>query len=431
MKKKSLLLGIVILLGSMLLYSQKTIEIQKTIDGSMEEVEEAMKEVEEVMKEVEKEAGIIVSFDLKGEDRYTKPFMGVYFEDLCFPKARELKYQNLHGILITGIVKGSPANYFRLLDEDILMKINDEIVIDKKKFGKIIDSHYIGDKVKLTVFRDGQQKVIDFMFGARDKIINENGELVDKPEMIKEKEEKIKKKKKRLSVGYGGGCWYPIWFIPDFTDFNEMLAELEFHENTFPEKGFLMHGGGGLGPVGKGWFIGGMGSGYDNKETTKIDWTHFKEGQEVTETIARTAEYKINYGGVTLDKRFALSKKIIGSLGMMLGWGNTQYKIQQSDKNQDLTNFDFNEDLNDQINNYYDYVSTLKMNSDYMLIQSKFMLMYRILDWLALRTEVGYMYSYSAKGWKGVWNGESVKVANEPNLDMNGITLVVGPWFGF
>ncbi|HHE38451.1 MAG TPA: PDZ domain-containing protein [Candidatus Cloacimonetes bacterium] len=426
MKKKSLLLVVVIILGSFLLYSQTTVdseEIQK-------EVDEAMKEVQEAMKEVEKETGITVDLNLKGEDYYTKPFMGVYYEDLTMKKARELGYNQFYGILLTGIVKNSPAKYYRLLEEDILMKIDDDKVLDKSKFGKLIDAHYVGDKVKLTIFRDGQQKVIDFMFGARNKIINEKGELVDKPETVKKEEEKIKKKK-RLSVGHGGGGWYPIWFMPDFEEFNLMLAELEFQTETFPEKGFLMHGGGGQGNVGKGWFIGGMGAGYSNKETTKHDWTHYVENQEVTKTVSRTAEYKISYGGVTLDKRFALSKKIVGSFGMMLGWGNTQYKIQQYDKNQDLDNFDFGGDLNDQMDNYYDYVSTLKMNNDYMLFQPKFMLMYRILDWLSLRAEAGYMKSYSAKGWKGVWNGESVKVENEPKLDMDGITLVVGPWFGF
>ena len=59
------------------------------------------------------------------------------------------------------------------------------------------------------------------------------------------------------------------------------------------------------------------------------------------------------------------------------------------------------------------------------------MLMWRILDWLSMRTEVGYVGSYSIDGWTAKFNGESVQLENEPDVSMDGLTISIGPWFGF
>ncbi len=59
------------------------------------------------------------------------------------------------------------------------------------------------------------------------------------------------KEKPRAGVGYGGGSWYPVWYTPDFTDINQVLAGLEFRE--LREEGILLNGGGGKGNIGNGW----------------------------------------------------------------------------------------------------------------------------------------------------------------------------------
>ncbi len=413
--KKILVLVLVLSVVSLSLLAQEVqvnVNVDEELEEAMEEFDEAMEELDKAMEEIP-----IISIERKSSDT---PKMGVYLSDLDFQDAYEMHYPACYGVYVSGVVQGGPSDEAGIIKDDIIMEFDGKKVKFEDHLVTLIKSKNIGDEVEVVLFRSEEILSTKVILGTlhpkkeKDIIITKDGKI-----------------KKKYSVGDGGGSWFPIWFMPDFKDFNGMLAELDFQEETFSEKGFLIHGGGGQGNVGKGWFIGGMGAGYSNKETTKHDWTHFIDSLEVTNTISRTAEYEIGFGGVTLDKRFALSKKIIGSVGMMLGWGNTQYKIQQHDKNQELGNFDFNEDLNAQMDDYYDYVSTLKMKNDYILVQPKFMLMYRILDWLSFRAEAGYMLSYSAKGWQGVWNGESVKVENEPKLDLDGLTLVIGPWFGF
>lgn len=283
----------------------------------------------------------------------------------------------------------------------------------------LIKSKNIGDEVEVKLFRDEETYLT--------KLILSTLKPAGKKEIMITKDGKTKK---RLSVGDGGGGWLPIWFKLDVSEFNDFLAKLGFDEETFSEDGFLIHGGGGKGNVGKGWFIGGMGCGYENTETTKHDWVHYKNGIEDTAKVSRKAKYNVNYWGFTLDKRFAIFRKFVTSLGFMIGWGHNSYEISQRDNNGDISNFDFN-DPSQELDNYYDYESIIKLKSDYILFQPKAMVMWRILDWLNMRAEVGYVGSYSIDGWTAKFNGESVQLENEPDANMDGLTISIGPWFGF
>ena len=146
--------------------------------------------------------------------------------------------------------------------------------------------------------------------------------------------------------------------------------------------------------------------------------------------VSRKVNYDIGYGGVTLDKRLGISNNIITSLGFMIGWGSNQIKLSQTDDNGSLPNFDFN-DPSVNLDEYYDFRSKLKLNQDFILFQPKAMLMFRILEWLSIRSEVGYMLSHSTDGWKAKWNGERVKLENAPDSTLDGLTFTIGPWFGF
>jgi len=423
MKKTTGLMLAILLLSGMVLQAQNNVKV--TMDKEMKKIETSSPYGNIV---VTKTVSKVDSKDSK-YDVYKKPFMGIYPDDITLKKARELNYKKFYGVLVTGIVSESPANYYRLLEDDIIMEIDGKKVLDDEILDKINAAYHVGDKVKLKIFRNGQEKTIDFMFGARDKIINEKGELVDKKTGLLNVEKTNKKGK--FSVGDGGGSWIPVWFQPDVTDLNKVLSALDFGNETFSEKGFLLQGGGGKGNVGKGWFIGGMGAGYSNSETTKHNWIHYKNGILDTALVSRKASYKVKFGGVTLDKRFALSKHFIGSIGFMLGGGFNKIDISQNDNNGAIPNYDFDNDGSGQMDDYYDYVSNLSLEKKYLIFQPKAMFMYHFLNWLGIRAEAGYILSYSTKGWKTERNGESVKIVNEPTSNMNGLTLSIGPWFGF
>ena len=225
------------------------------------------------------------------------------------------------------------------------------------------------------------------------------------------------KKKKKLSVGHGGGGWIPVWFVDDneFTDINHVLDAYGF--NGLDKKGILMQGGGGHGNVGKGWFIGGMGTRYSiDKKKGHIT----EDGEPVT----RRMLYTNGYGGVTLDKRIALTKNLVTSLGFMLGWGGHNLQISQTDGAYNW--LELNDDMDKSANN------AIEIEKNYILFQPKATVMYRILDWLSIRAEGGYMLSHSyTGGWDAISCEDNFEIDNSPETPYQGYTISIGPWFGF
>ena len=332
MKKKSIIIGLMLLTAAFL-FSQKTevikqnTEIAQEANNALEEVgQELEEEMHEMRNKLNKEDLNIpeLNFDIDiSSSESNKAYMGVYSENMDFNKARELHYNKMYGILITGIVPNSAAHYYRLRSDDILMEINGEKVLNSKKFSSILSSYFAGEKIDLKIFRNGKEITIPFILGTKNQTITSSGKV------IMEKKNSTDKKKK-LSVGYGGGSWIPVWFMPDFTDVNAIITNVGFSE--LRDNGIFLNGGGGKGFVGKGWFLGGMGAGYsiDRKKGMILN-----QNQPDEISVTRRMQFSIGYGGVTLDKRLAISKNIITSLGFMLGWGNTELQIAQTDGNYD------------------------------------------------------------------------------------------------
>jgi len=386
--------------------------VTKTIDDSLNEVEVKVLQIGDLDDLENLEALEGLGIDLQkilkqnhiqivgdGIDYCETPFMGVYFEDLALEKATELGFNEKHGILITGIVDGTPAKYYRLLKDDVIVAVDDKQVKNEKAMLKIIASHYVGDKVKLSIFRDGEIKEIDFVFGSRNSKITADGKVIKKA---------IKKKKKNR--GYGGGSWIPVWFQPDLTDVNDVLAGFGVEELS--ETGFLMQGGGGKGNVGNGYFIGGMGAGYCTTSSKEIE----EEGEEFTQQV----DYEFGFGGVTLDKRVAISKKIVFGFGCLLGGAENLITVSKIDGN-----VDWNELENNQSTSF-------KMSKAYFVVQPKFNVLFRLTNWLAIRGEVGYMKGYSPyNGWKYSVVENDFDIADSPNTSIDGLSFSIGPWFGF
>jgi len=396
-------------------------EVEKALEEAGKEVEEAMQEVEESLSEISPSSEIEV--EEKNESAET-PFMGVYLDDIDFEDAYEMHYDYNYGVLLDGVVKGGPADKAGLMKGDIIMEFGGEKARYEDRLTSLIKSKHVGDKVEVKYFRDEKIMTTTLILGSRKP---------KKEEQYKEitKEGKVIRKKK-LSVGYGGGSWIPVWYQPDLKDINNILSDLGFKKETFSENGFLLQGGGGKGTIGKGWFIGGMGAGYENSETTRHDWVHYNnDGILDTANVSRSAKYKVSFGGVTLDKRFALSRKFVGSFGFLLGAGKNSIGISQTDNSGNFANFDCEKDPSGDMDSSYIYKSTFSLKQKFLAFQPKVMLMYRINSWLGIRAEAGYMTSYSPNGWKAKRNGESVKIINGPDTSMNGYTFTIGPWFGF
>jgi hypothetical protein len=222
-----------------------------------------------------------------------------------------------------------------------------------------------------------------------------------------------------FSHGYGGGGWIPVHFMPDLGDLNGVLNNIGFSD--LPESGLLLHGGGGKGPIGNGWFIGGMGAGYtlDRKIHTTVITT---DGDN---DVIRRMKFGTGFGGVTLDRRYKISQKFMGGMGFLLGGGAKKLEISQASGEYNWE--DIGGGFSEGTNGYF------KLRKGYLVFQPKAMLHYRITPWLSIRSEIGYYMGFSFKnGWEAEIGEDSFEVLQSPDSNFyDGITFTIGPWFGF
>lgn len=396
---KRALISIAILslgLGS-LIAQPKEVIVQK-------EGKEIRMEIEEAMSDMPGGPKMIMKFNqqtVAGDEAADAPYFGIFVEDLNFPKAQELLYTGTTGVLVTGVVPDSPAWNHRLQEDDILLSIDGKEITNYATFEKIRKQYRAGDAVQLGYFRAGTSEMIDFTFGSRT--------AAKTSEAPGEKPGKTKK-----SVGYGGGSWVPTWVSTDMTDVNHVLTGMGF--SPMNEDGLLMQGAAGKLPVGKGFFIGGAVSSFEDEK--KI-----QDSEDPQYHL--WMRYENTFGGVTLDKRFAITKNLIFSGGFLLGGASHTIEVLKSNSNYDWADWD--QTVLDSQNNHSE------ANRKYLVVQPKAELMYRLLPWFGLRAEGGYTYGYAPKdGWrvKGI-NGESFEVLNSPNTEYQGYTVTIGPWFGF
>jgi len=401
MKKILLVVLVAMFLSSINLFAQVEIEEGVNVYEIDMEVEEALMEVEEALDDMN--FNILVS-----RTSEEQPRMGVFLSDMDFEDAYKIHYPYCYGVYVTGVTHDGPAQKAGLAKGDIIMEFDGKQAKFESKLVKLIKSKSIGDEVKVKIFRDEEIFIANLTLAT---ITSKDTEMI----LTKDGS----KKKKKLSVGNGGGGWIPVWFVDnnEFEDINHILVDYGF--NGLDEKGILMHGGGGNGNMGKGWFLGGMGAGYsiDKKKGYDID------GDEIID-VTRRMLYSNAFGGVTLDKRLAITKNLVTSLGFMLGWGGHNLQISQTDGAYDWD--ELNEDMNSSANN------AIEIEKNYILFQPKATIMYRILDWLSIRAEGGYMLSHSyTNGWDAISCDDNFEINNSPETPYQGYTISIGPWFGF
>ena len=396
--KRSILILVLILITSSMLMAQKTVIVKKvkkpgltvTMKGDTEDMEEMANDLAEL-------TNIDVSIT-KGDEDSSKPYMGVFVEDLTFPKAQELGYEHTYGLLITGVVQNSPAWDARLMEDDIIMEINGARIANSDEFDKIRSGYRVGDELVYSIFRNGKTETIKLTLGARPVKTSTPGE----------------KTKTRLSAGYGGGTWIPMWFQTDMDDVNYVVNQLGF--SNLSEDGIFMQGLGGKLPVGKGYFVGGYVTGYEySSKTADLNDPAYHNWMMYTSTL----------GGVTMDKRIPLTKNLITSMGLMLGGGSHSIELMHTNADYDWDTI--GADLSVNHNN------RALMTKKYIVVQPRAEVMYRLLGWFGLRAEVGYTYGYApTNGWhvEGV-AGETFEIKDSPKTKFEGLNVTVGPWFGF
>ena len=88
------------------------------------------------------------------EGRIVRPYLGVYFTMVTpeISKLRELP----EGAFVSRVISGSPAEEVGIERGDIITNFGDYPLDADNTLGKLVSKSKVGDRVKLTVDRDGR-----------------------------------------------------------------------------------------------------------------------------------------------------------------------------------------------------------------------------------------------------------------------------------
>jgi len=84
--------------------------------------------------------------------------MGVVFED---------KEKLKEGVKVSEVVDGGPASRGKVEAGDVILKFNGVKVNSAGEFPEILSSYTAGDRVKLTVLREGEEKILSITLGKK------------------------------------------------------------------------------------------------------------------------------------------------------------------------------------------------------------------------------------------------------------------------
>ncbi|MFY0642837.1 MAG: Do family serine endopeptidase [Bacteroidia bacterium] len=96
--------------------------------------------------------------DLLKYGEVKRAILGVRIQDITQELADEKELKELEGVYIPEVIEGGAGDKGGIKDGDVILSINEEEVNKSSELQEQISKYYPGDKVKVTVNRDGKEK---------------------------------------------------------------------------------------------------------------------------------------------------------------------------------------------------------------------------------------------------------------------------------
>lgn len=106
-----------------------------------------------------------IADQLVSTGRASHPFLGIRFGALTPSAAAQLGANVQNGVVIGGVVPGSPAATAGLQPRDIITAIDGQPLTEESSLPQVLSQHKPGDSVRLTVIRNGQQRDVSVTLG--------------------------------------------------------------------------------------------------------------------------------------------------------------------------------------------------------------------------------------------------------------------------
>ncbi len=116
--------------------------------------------------------------DLIKHGKVVRPWLGISVQDLTPEMAEQFQVKEKEGVLVAQVHQGTGAERAGLLSGDIIQSVDDKAIKNGNELIKEIQKKKVGQKIKLSVVRDGKPTTVEVTTTA----------MPDKPEAIKENE---------------------------------------------------------------------------------------------------------------------------------------------------------------------------------------------------------------------------------------------------
>lgn len=103
--------------------------------------------------------------------KVVRPFLGVQYVPLNASVAKQLNASTDHGALVyagsgDAVVSGGPADKAGIKGGDVITKVNGKDITDSNSLSSLLGSFKPGDKVSLTIYRDGKSSDVSVTLGT-------------------------------------------------------------------------------------------------------------------------------------------------------------------------------------------------------------------------------------------------------------------------
>lgn len=98
--------------------------------------------------------------DLLNYGEVQRALLGVLITDVTAEIAKEKKLKDIKGVLVSGVNEGSAAKEAGMKENDVILKIDDIEVNSASELQERVGQHRPGEKVKVSILRNGEPKVI-------------------------------------------------------------------------------------------------------------------------------------------------------------------------------------------------------------------------------------------------------------------------------
>jgi serine protease Do len=107
-----------------------------------------------------------IADELIKNGKVIRGFIGIQYQQLTTRQAAQLGLPTgTTGIIVTQVVSGSPGDRAGIRSNDIVTKVNDQVLDAEHPLPSVMVKFRPGDQVKLTLFRDLKEQTVDVTLG--------------------------------------------------------------------------------------------------------------------------------------------------------------------------------------------------------------------------------------------------------------------------